>query len=209
MRIHEIFIGGSFRAEQARLLEYAKALALRARPAGPTMVANFLLQATKESPPSAADAKDFRAHARPQPSEATPACPTSRAEFTAAALPKFPGGGRTSGAVRTVEVEPEFETPTVWPPKAATRLFFRLQKAFANIVRPASGVRSANAFAYSSKRASDGTNDVTDQNPLFVQNIAQKEMHIDLCDVHTICWVWSVIADRCPGMRHDHAPERK
>jgi hypothetical protein len=60
-------------------------------------------------------------------------------------------GRSGSGAVRTVEVELEFETPTDRPPKAGTRMVFPLHKAGANPIGPASGVHSGNPFPYSSK----------------------------------------------------------
>jgi hypothetical protein len=59
----------------------------------------------------------------PQPSF-TPPRPTSRAQRKAAASAIF-RRGRTSGAVRTVEVAPERETPTHRPQKAGTRLLPR------------------------------------------------------------------------------------
>jgi len=65
-----------------------------------------------ESPPSAANAEDFRAHARPQP-PFTPACPISLAQCKAVAS-AISRRGRTSGAVRTVEVGP-------WPKLLSNR----------------------------------------------------------------------------------------
>jgi len=58
----------------------------------------------------------------PQPSF-TPPCPTPLPNLRTALVRNDRGGGRTCGAVRMVEVEPEFETPTRRPPKAGTHLF--------------------------------------------------------------------------------------
>jgi hypothetical protein len=60
-------------------------------------------------------------------------------------------GRSGSGAVRTVEVELEFETPTDKPPKAGTRYLSRLQKAVPNFDRPAGGVHSGSHCSYSSQ----------------------------------------------------------
>ena len=71
--------------------------------------------------------------------------------------PYIPVRGQSTGRSdkrrlrRTVEVEPELETPTDLPRHAAP-LVFRFLKAVRNIFRPASGVRGGNALAYSSKR---------------------------------------------------------
>jgi hypothetical protein len=83
--------------------------------------------------------------------QVTPACPTFPAQWRSGCVVVIPRGGRGAGLLRTVGVEFEFETPTDKPPKAGTRLLFRLQKAGANPIRPASRVRGGNPFPYSSQ----------------------------------------------------------
>jgi hypothetical protein len=102
-----------------------------------------------ESPPSEANAKDYRAqaltstilHARLSDlsSKQQDHCVT-----------EIPRRGRTSGRLRTVEVELEFETPSLWPPKEAT-LLCSAQKEVANIVGRARCVRSDGDFVDSSE----------------------------------------------------------
>jgi hypothetical protein len=49
---------------------------MRTHLALPDYVREILLRGTKESPPTAASAEEFRARARPQPSQGNPPCPT-------------------------------------------------------------------------------------------------------------------------------------
>jgi hypothetical protein len=78
-------------------LESVKALALGQPLAGLlTFVAAFCKR-KQEIPPAAAGAKEFRAQARPQPSEDTPACPTSAGKFGKRGVCEVSKGGRTSG----------------------------------------------------------------------------------------------------------------
>jgi hypothetical protein len=55
----------------------------------------------------------------PQPS-VTPPRPTSLPRISERHSLQSPTPGWTSGAARTVEVELEFETPSLWPPQAGT-----------------------------------------------------------------------------------------
>ncbi len=81
-------------------------------------------------PPAAAIAKEFRAQARPQPSQDTPACPTSPWPRDKCQIFRKIRRGRTRRAVRTVAVEPELETPQHPPRHAATLFFPRLRRVW-------------------------------------------------------------------------------
>ena len=98
----------------------------------------------EEFPPPAANAKAFRAQARPQPSDDSPACPTSLA------------GPGTSSQHR---------------PRHVAALSLPWQKAAPNLIRPAGGVRSARALPYSSQHRPLSTKTVTDRNPPFAFTI--------------------------------------
>jgi hypothetical protein len=155
------------------LLEYGNARALRTPLAGLLKFANAFCKPEEEVPPSAANAKEFRAHARPQPSKDSPPCPTSPGFSAKCALSGMPQEGRTNGGrLATVEVEPELETRQHRPPEAGT-LSCSLQKAATNVNGPASDVYSAWAFPYSSKPRPIGTKTVTDKNPPFAFAISR------------------------------------
>ena len=114
-------IGFDFCAVRGPWLEYGNALALCARLAGLTMVGTSFGNVKGESPPAAAGAEAYRARAL-----------TSTVLHAGLSDLAFQncrrrshrdsGGGRTSGAVRTVEVERGLESPQRLPPKEATRL---------------------------------------------------------------------------------------
>lgn len=106
-----MMIGFDFCAVRGPWLEYANRPALRAPLAGLIMVETSFGDVTVESPPSAAVAKEYRARALT--STVLHAGLSDRR--------RNPRGGRTCGAVRTVEVERELESPQQLPPKEATR----------------------------------------------------------------------------------------
>src|SRR5580698_11463175 len=85
----------------------------------------------KDSPPPAAHAKDFRAQARPQRSFTAPHVRPPLEITKGRSLPEHTKGGRTMGGCEgrlssTLRLRPEGrsgpepDTPSHWPPKAAT-----------------------------------------------------------------------------------------
>jgi len=155
-----------------RWLESGKALALREPLAAPLTFAATFCERQEKFPPSAANAKEFRAHARPQPSEDTPACPTSPIKPRTSPSPNGPSGGRTSGG-RIGRLRSSMGSKLLKhrPPEAGT-LLFSLLKAATNFNRPANGVRSARALPDSSQRRSIGTKTIIDKNLILYPYLA-------------------------------------
>jgi hypothetical protein len=121
-----------------RGLESNKAPALRAPLAAPFKFVNAFCKPEEKLPPPAAIAKEHLS-------------------------PNSPARSDKRACLRTVEVEPELETPQHRPPKAATLLRSQNDRAYLN--RPASGVRSVGDSSDSSQRRLPGTKTVTDKNP--------------------------------------------
>jgi len=112
-----------FHAVLLAWLECGNGLPLRTPPAGLIGFANaFCNEAKAGSPRAAAIAKEFRAHARPQPFLHARLSDLPRPVGSGSVI-AIPRRGRTSGAVRTVEGEHVLETLTSKPPKAGTRIY--------------------------------------------------------------------------------------
>jgi hypothetical protein len=100
-------------------LECDNSPTLRAHPAGLSMVATSVSDEAEDPPPSAASAEAHRTQVLTS---------TVRHAASSDLLPEIAdhirfessGDGRTRRAVRTVEVELEFETPSLRPPQAGT-----------------------------------------------------------------------------------------
>jgi hypothetical protein len=149
---------------QQRWLESDKALALRTPLAGLLKFVRAFCERDEELPPTAANAKVFRARARPQPSQGNRRLsdlPSMTPGHCVSATSQRRSNKRA--CLWTVEVEPVLETPLNWPRNVAAHSS-RLQKVVATVNRPASGARSASALTDSSRRLPIGPENVTDRN---------------------------------------------
>jgi hypothetical protein len=111
----------------------------------------FCNQAKIESPRAAVGAAEFRATCSTSTVRTAPLPDLPRPDVQRPRCRKSKGRSDKWAWLWTVEGELEFETPTYRPPKAGTRLLFRLQTAGANPIGPASGARSGSPFTHSSQ----------------------------------------------------------
>jgi len=149
-----------------RWLESGKALALREPLAAPLTFAATFCERQEKFPPSAANAKEFRAHARPQPSQDNhPLSDLPVGFHVTHPSPNPQARSDKRACLRTVGVALGRETPQRWPRNAATPTCC-LQNAAAIFNRAASGARSADGSTYSSKGPPIGKEMATDKNPI-------------------------------------------
>ena len=145
-------------------LEYGNAPAMRNSLAAPLTFAAAFCKPQKKLPPLAANAKDFRAHARPQPSQGSRRLSDLPGDFQRKhASPSSPARSDKRACLRMVEVEPELETPQYWPRHAAALPCFS-QKARPYLNRPANGARSAEPSPDSSQHRQLGKKITIDKN---------------------------------------------
>jgi len=129
-----------------RRLESDESPALRTPSAGLLQFAKAFCEPEKDLPPPAANVKEFRAQARPQPSQGN------------RRLSDLPVGFRNEHSSPNSPAGPDKAPPSS-----------RLQKAVSNFNRPASGSHRESALPDSSRRRLIGTKTVTDKNPRLLK----------------------------------------
>jgi hypothetical protein len=149
----------------SRCLVYANAPPMRGPLACLSTFERAVAKGPREIPPSAADAKEFRAQARPQPPQGSPAWPTSPWTRARRAGTAARGkGGRTSGR-RFGRLRSRLSAKRLRTGRWKRRPFLSFATAASNLNGGANRHRIGSALAYSSRRVLSGTRTATDKNP--------------------------------------------